>query len=213
VPGLVAARRGRVLVVPAVWLGAAAVGFLAGGLYHPHYWVQLVPPLALAAGIGLDAVLDAARRVRVAGLAALAIALACTIAYSAQVYASTSPSRTSRLTSSDDRLLTARRVGAELRAASAPHDRVFVVWANAVVYWYADRLPLTRYLWYRGLQRIQGALPAALAELNGPHPPAAIAVYQDVRALDPSGSVERLLAMRYVRVADVDGVPVYRLRR
>ena len=40
-----------------------------------------------------------------------------------------------------------------------------------------------------------------------------VAVYQPPRALDQSGTVERALQERYDLVAEIDGTPVYRLRR
>ena len=41
-------RRGRPSLLLAMWLAAGVVGFLGGGLYHPHYWIQLVPVLSRA---------------------------------------------------------------------------------------------------------------------------------------------------------------------
>ena len=51
---LLGLRRGRPgPALLAIWLAAGIVGFLGGGLYHPHYWIQLVPVLSVLAGIGL----------------------------------------------------------------------------------------------------------------------------------------------------------------
>src|SRR5262249_23720455 len=49
VVGAVASGRARRLTLPLSWLLAAAVGFAVGGLYHPHYWIQLVGPMVLLA--------------------------------------------------------------------------------------------------------------------------------------------------------------------
>ena len=52
VPGAVALHRARRLTLPALWLGAAAFGFLAGGLFDDHYWVQMIAPLSVCAAAG-----------------------------------------------------------------------------------------------------------------------------------------------------------------
>ena len=49
--GLAALRRDRVLAVTlAAWLGAGAIGVLAGGSYWSHYLIQLAAPASLLAG-------------------------------------------------------------------------------------------------------------------------------------------------------------------
>src|ERR671937_1090415 len=47
------AFRRRPPTLAIVWLAAALAGFNLGGSYWPHYYVQLLPPLALVAGIGI----------------------------------------------------------------------------------------------------------------------------------------------------------------
>jgi hypothetical protein len=87
-----------------------------------------------------------------------------------------------------------------------------VIWANAAVYWYADRPPAFRYLWYLNVQRIPGATDEVRAVLTGPSPPRAVAVYQDPDGIDKTGAVKRALAERYTLVRRIGDVPVYRLR-
>ena len=36
-----------------IWLGAAVLGAIGGGNFHPHYYLQLVPPLSLLAAVGV----------------------------------------------------------------------------------------------------------------------------------------------------------------
>ena len=200
-------RRGRPLLL-SVWLAAGVVGFLGGGLYHPHYWIQLVPVLSVLAGIGLLRVL----RLPVAVRVAVALSLVPVIAYSAEVYTTTSPAKISALTSNDTRLLTGPEVGRLLAAGTQPGEPVYVIWANAAAYWYADRPPAFRYLWYLNVQRIPGAAEDVTAVLTGPTPPRMVAVYQDPDGIDTTGAVTRTLAERYTLVRRVGGIPVYRLR-
>ena len=203
--GLVVARASIVGRIAPVWICAVLAGVAGGGLFHPHYWIALLPPLAVLAGIAI------ARLGHRAPWAVLAV-VAGAILPARNVYSTTVPDQISARSSADTRILTARAVGDALQAASPAGGRVLALWANASVYWYADRVPASRYLWHRNLELIAGAVPAIVAEVTGSRPPAAIAVYQSPGSLDPSGAVERALATRYVRVAAIDGIPVYRLR-
>ncbi len=207
--GLVALRRARRLALPALWLVLGLLGLLAGGLYHPHYWVQLILPLAVVGGAALAEALHVRNRPLL--VASALAALACGALQAGAWHGG--PTAISRATTADARVVSAAPVGAALAAATTPDERVYVIWANAAVYWHADRAPAFRYLWYRGVELIPGAREDVRALFAGPAPPAAVAVYQEPDALDPTGTVARALAERYDRLPDVAGVPVYRLRR
>jgi hypothetical protein len=209
VVGTIAAGRARRLTLPLAWLVAAAAGFAIGGLYHPHYWVQLAAPLVLFAAVGLDAL--AARSTLLAG-AALALALAIPLAYATPVYTAGTNTRVSELTTHDPRILSAEDVGQYVRSITGPDDRMAVLWTDAALYWHADRAPAFRYMWWRPLTRIRGAAAAAQSTITGADPPAVVVVATNVAQLDPHGDVQRALDERYRRTGTVDGVAVYRLR-
>ena len=117
---------------------------------------------------------------------------------------------TTRTTRASSRPSTSARL---IREQTPPGDRVYALWANAALSWHADRPSAYRYLWYRGVEFIPGARDDVRRLFTGPNPPAMVAVYQSPRALDESGTVERALQERYDLVAEIDGTPVYRLRR
>ena len=202
-----AARRRLPTVIIAAWLAAVLVGVAGGGLFHPHYWIALIAPGVVIAAVGITSLTRPALRL------ALAVAGAGTIVAPLGAYTTTSPRQVSQRTSADTRILDAPAVGRALEQASRSGDRVLALWANASVYWYTDRVPASRYLWHRNLELIPGAVPTIVAEVTGPTPPAAIAVYQPPRSLDRTGAIERAIATRYTLVATIAGVPVYRLRR
>jgi 4-amino-4-deoxy-L-arabinose transferase-like glycosyltransferase len=211
VPGAVALHRARRLTLPALWLGAAAFGFLAGGLFHDHYWVQMIAPLSVCAAAGLDWLVQ--RRGALVAAAVVALLAVPVVLRSAEVYWEQDARKVSLLTSEDPRILSAIDVGRFMQAQTDPDDRVYALWANAALSWHAHRPSAYRYLWYRGVEFIPGAREDVRRLFTGPDPPAMVAVYQPPRALDQSGTVERALEERYDLVAELDGTPVYRLRR
>src|SRR6476660_2787846 len=71
---LAAAGWRRSPLLARIWLGAAVVGVLGGGNFHPHYYLQLVPPLSLLAAVGVRTLWLSAPRPAIAAAAAVAVA-------------------------------------------------------------------------------------------------------------------------------------------
>ena len=206
--GLLALRRERLLFVPLVWLGACSLGFLIGGLYHPHYWVQLLPPFVLFASIGgIWLWENTTPRV---GLVVIVIAAAIPFVAALPVYFASSPEVASARSTNDPRVISAITVGNEIADMTGYDDRIQVLWANAAIYWYADRIPATRYLWYRNIERIPGGRQGVVDAFVGDTPPKVAVGYQPVDALDIDGQIQSMLDQRYT-ATEVDGQPVWQL--
>ena len=77
--GIVAAWKARRLTLPLAWLLAPVIGVAAGGVFHPHYWLQVAAPLVLLAALGIDLV---ATRWAPAAWALGAVAVLVPLAYS-----------------------------------------------------------------------------------------------------------------------------------
>ncbi len=199
----------RAPLLARLWLLTAALGVAGGGNFHAHYYIQLVPPLAVLAGLGAERALE--RRAAVPallGLAALAVSLLAT----GQLLTRSSDERTLAVFPADPHLLHDGAVARYVRAHSRPGQRVLVVWAAANVYYLADRPPAIPYLWYRNIQTLPAALPAARAALSGPRPPVLVVVENDPGGIDAAGRTAALLRRRYRPAARVEGVPILRLR-
>ena len=196
-------------LVARLWLVAAALGVLGGGNFHNHYYLQLAPPLAILAGCGAARAID-----RRAGLVAgIAVALALWSAYVTVPLWLDSPVAQARAVFPDDgHLQHDGPVIDYIRAHTRPGQRIFVMWAAANVQYLSDRPPAVRYLWYRNIQAIPGAVAGVRRVLAGPNPPVLIVGEQPASELDPSGATGRLIQRRYRRVATISGIPVYRLR-
>ena len=77
------------------------------------------------------------------------------------------------------------------------------------VYYLADRDPAVRYMWYRNIQAVPGALEEARRALRSSDPPALVVVENLPGGIDHTGATGRILEDRYRRVATVSGVPIY----
>jgi 4-amino-4-deoxy-L-arabinose transferase-like glycosyltransferase len=187
-----------------IWLGAAVLGVLGGGNFHFHYYLQLVPPLAILAGAGVDRLL--VRRERLLALACTAAAIA-TVALTVPVMFDDARAQAKEIWPHDPHLQHDAAVVRYVKAHTRPGQKILVVWAAADVYFLADRAPVIPYMWLRNIQAIPGALGDAQRALAAKEA-ALVVESQDPDKADPSGRTDAILAAGYRRVATVDGVPV-----
>jgi hypothetical protein len=190
------------------WLATAALGVLGGGNFHPHYYLQLVPPLSLLAAVGLRTLWVSAAR---PALAATAAAAAATVALAIPVAWATPAKQARTIWPRDPHLVHDAALARYVRAHTSARQRVLAVWAAADLYYLADRSPAVRYLWARNVASIPGALQAVRHALATRRPVLVLVVQPPVK-LDPTGRTAALLRREYRRVARVGGVSVYRSR-
>ncbi|MFF4354001.1 ArnT family glycosyltransferase [Streptomyces sp. NPDC001530] len=191
-----------------LWPASSAAAVLLGFHFFGHYYLQLIPPLALLA----TAALQILPRERLA-TALFTSACCCTLFL---VWGLLAPR---------PELAHVQRLAAALAHRTAPADRVLVWGIHPETYWLAGRTPATRYLTaglltnYSGGRdgpqvgekfAVAGAWPAFRQEMSA-HTPAL--VVDDSRgkpyAPDRVPSLRRLLAARYEEVARVDGAVLY----
>jgi hypothetical protein len=191
-----------------IWLGAAVLGAIGGGNFHPHYYLQLVPPLSLLAAVGVRTLWLSAPRPAIATAGAAA---AATLALTIPVAWATPTEQAQAIWPADPHLVHDAVLARYVRAHTRPRERILAVWADADLYYLADRRPAARYLWSRNVASIPGALEAvrhALATRRAE----LVLVVQPPATLDPSGRTAALLRREYRRVARVGGASVYRSR-
>ncbi|TMM07665.1 MAG: hypothetical protein E6G02_01295 [Actinobacteria bacterium] len=191
-----------------IWLGAAVLGAIGGGNFHPHYYLQLVPPLSLLGAVGVRTLWLSAPRPAIATAGAAA---AATLALTMPVAWATPTEQAETIWPADPHLVHDVVLARYVRAHTRPRERVLAIWSDADLYYLADRRPAVRYLWSRNVASIPGALQAvrhALATRRAE----LVLVVQPPAALDPSGCTAALLRRDYRRVARVGGAAVYRSR-
>jgi hypothetical protein len=191
-----------------LWLASSAVAVLLGFHFFGHYYLQLIPPVALLATAALQ-ILPRERLVT----ALLTSACCCTLFLAWGLLAPR------------PELAHAQRLAAALGQRTTPADRVLVWGIHPETYWLAGRTPATRYLTaglltnYSGGRdgpqvgekyAVGGAWPVFRQEMSA-HTPAL--VVDDSRgkpyAPDRVPSLRRLLAARYEEVGRVDGAVLY----
>jgi 4-amino-4-deoxy-L-arabinose transferase-like glycosyltransferase len=147
--GLAAAPRAARPVL-AGWLAASAAGAAIGLQFRPHYFVQVLPPLAALGGIALAA---AVRRVGSSpARAALAGALLAVLAVTPPVAANraalfaVSPEAAARELWGLNPFLESREIAEYIARTSGPEDTVFVVGSEPQIPFYAARRSASRYI-------------------------------------------------------------------
>jgi hypothetical protein len=195
----------RTLLIPA-WLCFAVLTFLAGGLFHRHYWVTLTFPLATAAGVALS-------RIRLRAALATSVALLALPSIISTLQVVTMPKAQATLTASGDpRPITDEAIGAWFRRSAAPGQSIMVLCASAALYADARTIPPYKYLWQDGMLHGKNGQALLLQLFTGPRAPTYVVEYQRVADCDPSGQLAKLLRLRYSQLTVVAGRPILTLR-
>jgi hypothetical protein len=182
-------RKERVLV--GAWLVAALAAFNLGGLFWAHYYVQLLPPLALLAGIGATAFESRAIAVVLCCAAVAPVALTVGgIAVGADGYGV-------RYEKSYD---VDTHVAAFLRAHSRPSDRIYALDSRADLYYLADRGTTYPYVWHHSPVLTPAGRARLRSYLAGPAAPLFVVEYRNPAHFDRSGKLSRILDRRYAFV-------------
>ncbi|MEU2060180.1 glycosyltransferase family 39 protein [Streptomyces sp. NPDC013455] len=209
IPPVVRAARGaRDTAGLWLWTASSAVAVAAGCHFFGHYYLQLIPPLALLATAALH-VLPRER----ARAAVRVSACACALFVGWGLLAPRAE------------LAHAERLAAALAVRTTAADRVLVWGIHPETYWLADRTPATRYLtaglltnWSGGRDgprvgeryAVPGAWPLFRRELTA-HPPALVVDDSRGKPYGPDHvpALRRLLAAGYTEAGRVDGAVLY----
>ena len=209
-----AGRRRRVTPELWLWLGGGGVAVLLGLRFFGHYYLQLLPPLALIGAAVLPEVAATARRWLWAG-AALPATLMLVFAF---------------FPAEDFGVLPYGEVATRVRALTTPDETIFVWGSFPEIYWAADRQPATRFI-HTGflIGDPSGRPPGSTGPRDG-IPGGWLMLVQDLEARPPALVVDTSQArirgvqyhpldqtgawatMRsnYVLADEVDGVRLYR---
>lgn len=196
--------------LPLPWLALTVFGVTLGGLYSRHYFVQILPPLCLLAGLGLVAAARAALRRAALGLLLLVplAALAIPIRTDAAYYARYTPVAISRHLYGWPVYTYQAALVSFLQRRVPPGQPFFVAYAAAPLHYLSERPSVTRYLWRRPLGTIPGAYEAALRAVERAVPVCVIPVQPVTQP--PGDARMRVAIARHYSVAwQRPGITVY----
>jgi 4-amino-4-deoxy-L-arabinose transferase-like glycosyltransferase len=155
-----------------VWIAAALAAVNVGGLYWPHYYVQLLAPLCLLAAFGLA-------RIRAH---ALAWATAAVIAVPALAFlgglVEARDYQADRMVKYTLGFENDQRIARYVRTHTSPNDSVYALVSRADFYFLADRTAASPYLWAHPLNTIPGAREALARALAAPRRPRIVVLFQ-----------------------------------
>lgn len=180
----------------AAWLAASLPAIAAGGFFRQHYFVLALPPLALLAGIGLDAVGRLVFGTRplaraFAPLAALAL-IGVAVATSWWYFGPARPAAKLHRLYGSNPFPEAPALGAWLAERSAPGERVFIYGSEPELLFYAARESASRYMFVYPLTMPLAAAAArqqeALAELDATPPRFLVGVFVRTSLLEQPGT-------------------------
>ena len=178
VPGALAlvglARRwGRPELFAMLWIGTSAVGMAMGGFWFEHYFIQLMPPLALLAGAGLRSW----PRDRSGLLLSVPVVLALG-AFSKDVRLWVAdPVEVSWALYAKPGYTVQREVVEHLESATSEDDRIFVAFSQAEIYYLARRKASWPYMWLADFEYSQEIFDGAVASIRE-REPALVVVFQ-----------------------------------
>ncbi|MFJ2739991.1 glycosyltransferase family 39 protein [Streptomyces sp. NPDC087440] len=191
-----------------LWLAASVVAVMTGFHFFGHYYLQLMPPLALLGTAALQAL---PRRWTTGALTALACASAVFLTWG---FLAPRPE-----------LGHAQRLADAIRSRTSANDPVLIWGMHPETYWLADRTPASRYLTAGLLTNfsggrngslvgerygVEGSWPVLRRELAEQRPPL---IVDDSRGQpygpDRMPTLRRILDEEYERVATVDGAVLY----
>jgi hypothetical protein len=192
------------LLIPA-WICCAVITFLAGGLFHRHYWVTLTFPLAAAAAVAVGRVGRPAVLILIAGLLALPSLISTVQVVKLDRAAA------GLLASDDPRSLTNERIAAWYDEHRVPGSTLYAMCASAALYANADALPPYPYLWQDGVLNGKGAQDDLVQLFAGDAPPTYVVEFQNAASCNPGGQIVGLLRQRYTELETVDGLRILML--
>jgi len=179
----------------AAWALGGGAAVLLGGSYWSHYLIELVPVLAVAAGV---AVSTAPKRLVQVAAAVLA------------VFALSGPSLAPALGESTHAAGEARDIGSYVSGRSRPDDSIYVLYSEPNVIYYSGLKTPFPYAWSLMVRAVPGAQHELRALLESRARPTWIVGWESPSSygLDASERTADLLTRHYRRVASVCGRPI-----
>jgi 4-amino-4-deoxy-L-arabinose transferase-like glycosyltransferase len=192
-----------------LWLLACLAGIAMGGNWLPHYVVQLVAPLAIALAVLLS---DLGERISTGAWRALAVFVLVALLAPFGVVATTRGNTDEMSARLFDRTTYPAQdeIAAYLRAHTDPDEPVYVAFAQASIYYLADRPAAYRHIYMWELPGLDADL---LALVESPDRPRYVVdMGQEPPWPDEGRAFWTAVAAHYRVETIIDGVTIYRAK-
>jgi 4-amino-4-deoxy-L-arabinose transferase-like glycosyltransferase len=157
------------------WGAASVVGVASGGRFFPHYFLQLMPALAVLTGVLVYERLVKGRHdalskpaVAIATLVIVASLGTTTVLYLAPTQAEEQV--VSSIFHQKEWEASSESLGRYLKSHTGPNDTIFNYGRESQVYFYADRQPAIPYFYDWAIQYEAAPMDEVLAQLNESRP-------------------------------------------
>lgn len=202
-----------------VWGLACIAGVATGGRFYPHYFLELLPVLAILTAIVVYDRFRTRRLRPVPKLLLVASAFFVSISLTTSGLLYFQPRHTEQAFSEDVYYQKqweeeSRQLGAYIAARTSPDDRIFNYGRESQIYFYADRLPAAPYFYDWAYTYDENALAETLDILRQDPPLYIIDSVQPplYELSERSPSFNAFLRERYEYVGHIYFADVYRLR-
>lgn len=203
----------------ALWVFCALLGMAMGGKWWYHYYVQVIPPLAILSSYGLSRLLPLLMNKRLSSYVTLAVL--CAFLYSDCInsyrfFFAYTPVEASWRLYHRRGYLVAVPISSYLRRHTHSGDRIYVAHGEAEFYYLARRRSALKYLFVSELILIPQAYDRLIETLKDPRRAPKYIVYLKKQwpGVQKTGrlSLEEILRTYYYIETFIAGVPLYRRR-
>ena len=175
------------LLLP-LWSIFTFAGICLGKRFFSHYYINLLPSLSIMAAFIMVSFFNLESklyRLKRFAIAVMLFSLAYSFWLNYKYYIVYTPDEISMRTYEGQAFVSARQLGAYLKENTDADDRIFNWSDEAEVLFYAQRIPVTRYMWLLPYTFLADGIPGAMDEVQKSlfkHPPKYIVI--DTRFLD-----------------------------
>jgi len=205
-------------VLALVWAAASALGVSMGGRFYPHYFLQIVPSLAFFSAVALDTHLQALPKLPCRPVLAAAAVLFL-VALTTNSLLWLAPRPTEERLSHDVYYQkqwesSSRELAQYIAARTSPGDRILNYGREAQLYFYADRLPATRFFYDWAYGYDPGTLNTTIEDLAADPPPLVVDTVLPplFKPQDRDPQMDAFLERYYTFTGHVEFADIYSLK-
>jgi len=156
-----------------IWIICSVLGMAIGGNWFPHYYIQIIPPLAVIAGIGASHIISMGGRTKALWLTALAISSGIFLLNQLPFWLMSSEEISIGIYQRPAYLIS-KEVGEYINNNTDANDSIYVAFGQAEIYYYARRkaavpqqlywhqIESNRDLWGKVIMSIRAKAPAMI---------------------------------------------------